>query len=311
VSSKEVRRGLFGALVIEPRSKAGTDLDLALVAHTFDGVPTLDGADALRRRAVAPGTTVRLRLVNSDSAEQRFTLGGASFRVAAIDGTDLNGAPRIEDQTLVVPGGGRLDVVFTMPPSPVRLSLDGTEAGLAFSADGSATPPAPTAGPEFDPLAYGRSAPTPFDLHSSFDRRFRLTITRKPGFHDGDPGLQWAINGGIYPDVPVFVVEQGDLVEITITNDTKGIHPMHLHGHHVLVLSRDSEPTSGSPWWVDTLNVHPGERYVVAFRADNPGIWMDHCHNLRHAADGLTMHVAYAGVTTPFLVGDAHHNTPE
>ncbi|HET9460894.1 MAG TPA: multicopper oxidase domain-containing protein, partial [Gaiellaceae bacterium] len=156
-----------------------------------------------------------------------------------------------------------------------------------------------------------RSAPTPFDLHSSFDRRFRLTITRKPGFHDGDPGLQWALNGGIYPDVPVFVVEQGDLVEITIANDTKGIHPMHLHGHHVLVLSRDSEPTSGSPWWVDTLNVHPGERYVVAFRADNPGIWMDHCHNLRHAADGLTMHVAYARVTTPFLVGDAHHNTPE
>ena len=54
-----------------------------------------------------------------------------------------------------------------------------------------------------------------------------------------------------------------------------------------------------------------GERYVVAFRADNPGIWMDHCHNLRHAADGLTMHVAYAGVTTPFLVGDAATNAPE
>ncbi len=108
----------------------------------------------------------------------------------------------------------------------------------------------------------------------------------------------------IYPDVPMFVVEEGDLVEVTLTNDTKAIHPMHLHGHHVLVLSRDGEDASGSPWWVDTLNMQPGERYVVAFRADNPGIWMDHCHNLRHAAEGLTMHVAYAGVTTPFRVGD-------
>jgi FtsP/CotA-like multicopper oxidase with cupredoxin domain len=163
----------------------------------------------------------------------------------------------------------------------------------------------------FDPLTYGAHGPTPFDASSSFDRRFELTISRKPGFFNGDPGLQWAINGGIYPDVPMFVVEEGDLVEFTITNDTKAIHPMHLHGHHALVLSRDGVPSSGSPWWVDTVDLQPGERYVVAFRADNPGVWMDHCHNLRHAADGLTMHVAYAGVTTPFRVGDATDNDPE
>ena len=107
------------------------------------------------------------------------------------------------------------------------------------------------------------------------------------------------------------MVEENDLVEITIVNDTKVVHPMHLHGHHVLVLSRDGQPSSGSPWWSDTLDVHPGESYVVAFRANNPGIWMDHCHNLAHAAAGLTMHVAYVGVTTPFLVGATHHNTPE
>nr|WP_235941705.1 multicopper oxidase domain-containing protein [Paenibacillus puerhi] len=28
----------------------------------------------------------------------------------------------------------------------------------------------------------------------------------------------------------------------------------------------------------------PGESYEVAFIADNPGMWMDHCHNLDHAA---------------------------
>ena len=38
---------------------------------------------------------------------------------------------------------------------------------------------------------------------------------------------------------------------------------------------------------------------------------MDHCHNLRHAADGLTMHIAYAAVTTPFHVGGEHGNAPE
>jgi hypothetical protein len=38
---------------------------------------------------------------------------------------------------------------------------------------------------------------------------------------------------------------------------------------------------------------------------------MNHCHNLPHAADGLTMHVVYAGVETPFLVGGREHNHPE
>ncbi len=86
---------------------------------------------------------------------------------------------------------------------------------------------------------------------------------------------------------------------------------MHLHGHHMLVLSRNGRPVTGSPWWVDTLNVGPDETYEAAFRADNPGLWMDHCHNLLHAADGLTMHVVYEGVTTPFRAGENAGNHPE
>jgi FtsP/CotA-like multicopper oxidase with cupredoxin domain len=312
VSSREVRRGLFGALVIEPPADTSPGLlDLTLIAHIFEGVPTLNASDQLERRPVAPGTPVRLRLVNSDSAQNEFTLSGTPFRVVAIDGTDLNEPSEIEDQTLEIGGGGRTDLAFTMPETPVRISLVDTDAGLAFSSDGKATPPAALPGPIFDPATYGQPAETPFDASTPFDRRFELKIDRKPGFYDGRPGLQWSINGEIFPRVPVFEVDEGDLVEVEVTNDTGAVHPMHLHGHHVLVLSRDAVPVSGSPWWVDTLNVKPGETYRVAFRADNPGIWMDHCHNLPHAAKGLTMHVAYAGLTTPFNIGDDHHNEPE
>jgi FtsP/CotA-like multicopper oxidase with cupredoxin domain len=312
VSSKEVRRGLFGALVIEPRAGSESDLDLALVAHTFDGVPTLNASDGVERRKIAPGSVVRLRLVNSDNTPHRFVVFGTSFLVVALDGTDLNEPTQIENEAIEVPGGGRADVMFAMPGVAVWLSLDDTAAGLALNARGRTAPLVSVPElPVFDPTTYGRAASTPFDASSRFDRRFQLTITRKPGFLHGRPGLQWAINGKIFPHVPVFVVADGDLVEVTIENDTKADHPMHLHGHHVLVLSRDDEAVSGGPWWPDTLNVKPGERYRVAFRADNPGIWMDHCHNLRHAAEGLTMHVAYSGVTTPFRVGDAHHNLPE
>ena len=85
----------------------------------------------------------------------------------------------------------------------------------------------------------------------------------------------------------MFVVEKGDLVrdhdherlERACTRCTCTVITP-------LVLSRNGQPATGSPWWTDTLNVDPGDEYVVAFRADNPGIWMDHCHNLGHAAPG-------------------------
>jgi FtsP/CotA-like multicopper oxidase with cupredoxin domain len=312
VSASEVRRGLFGVLVVEPREAAAHGaLDLALASHDFDGTPTLAGSDVVRRRTAPRGAPVRLRLVNTDNTPQRFTLDGTSFRVLALDGNDVVGPTPMAHRSLRVAAGGRVDLGFTMPATPVRLSVADTKAALVLSGEGGGELPASPPGPDFDPIAYGTRAPTPFGLASHFDRRFRLSIGRKPGFLDGHPGMQWTLNGGIYPRVPMFMVREGDLVEMTVENHTSSVHPMHLHGHRMLVLSRNGVVTSGSPWWTDTLDVEPGQRYELAFRADNPGIWMDHCHNLAHASDGLTMHLAYEGVTTPYRIGGSGNNRPE
>jgi FtsP/CotA-like multicopper oxidase with cupredoxin domain len=312
VSSEGVRRGLYGVLISEPRRLGGArGVDLAIVAHEFGGIQTLNTTDGVGRQAVAPGTPVRLRLVNSENGPQTFTLTGTPFRVVAIDGTDLNGPTPLVGSGLELAAGGRYDIAFTMPPRVVALALAGTKARIALSPDGAgdASPAEPQR--MFDPLTYGRPRATPFGASSRFDRRFELDISRKPGFLDGRPGLQWAINGHIFPDVPMFVVRSGDLVKMTIHNGTGSVHPMHLHGHHMLVLARDGVRASGSPWWTDTLNVRGHERYELAFRADNPGLWMDHCHNLDHAAAGLTMHLAYEGFSTPFRIGGEAHNEPE
>ena len=142
-------------------------------------------------------------------------------------------------------------------------------------------------------------------------RRFEYSIGRRPGFLDGVPGLWWTINGHLFPDVPMFVVAEGDVVRMRIENHSGEVHPMHLHGHHALVLSRDGEPASGSPWWIDSLEVAAGEEFEIAFVADNPGIWMDHCHNLQHAAVGMVAHLMYEGVDTPFRLGKDSGNEPE
>ena len=312
-SEADVRRGLYGAFVIEPRQKhERRSLDLALIAHTLGGARVLNTIDDTGPRTVQPGTHVRLRLVNSNDTTESFALSGTPFDVLAIDGTDLNRPTPIERKLVGVPAGGRFDVGFTMPDHAVRLGLFASDAALVLSPHGR-TAPAPNDDewPHFDPLGYGSPVPAPFGAGTHFDRTFVLKIQKKLGFENGRPGFHWALNGGLYPHVPMFVVSRGDLVKMTIVNDTNAVHPMHLHGHHMLVLSRNGVADHGSPWWSDTLEIDPGDRYEVAFRADNPGLWMDHCHNLRHATAGLTMHIMYAGVWTPFQIGGKAHNNPE
>jgi FtsP/CotA-like multicopper oxidase with cupredoxin domain len=115
----------------------------------------------------------------------------------------------------------------------------------------------------------------------------------------------------MYPEVPMYVVRRGDVVVMRIHNGSNEDHPMHLHGHHAVVLSRDGAAATGSPWWVDSLHVDQDETYEIAFVADNPGIWMDHCHQLKHAAEGLLAHLMYDGVHTPYRIGGPAANEPE
>jgi FtsP/CotA-like multicopper oxidase with cupredoxin domain len=276
-------------------------------------------SDTLERKAITPGTPVRLRLINTDSYPVTFSLTGAPFEVAAIDGTDLNAPTELTGTRLKLAAGGRYDITFTMPATPVRLGVPGSvgfadenpDLGLLLSSGGKGDVPALANGPEFDPASYGEPEPTPFDASSDFDQEFEVVLANRPGFYDGDFYMLWTINGEVFPNTPAQMVREGDLVKTTFVNRSFMDHPMHLHGHHVLVLSRNGEPVNGSPWWADTLNVAPGESYEVAFRADNPGIWMDHCHNLDHAAVGMTMHLGYEGVTTPFEAGAKTGNSPE
>ncbi|MET8050747.1 multicopper oxidase domain-containing protein [Streptosporangium sp. NPDC005286] len=96
------------------------------------------------------------------------------------------------------------------------------------------------------------------------------------------------------------MVAEGEQIKVRILNRSLIDHPMHLHGHRVRVLSRNDTHATGSTWWTGSLNVAPGEIFEVDFTADNPGIWMDHCHNFKHGSEGMIMHLAYAGITSPF-----------
>lgn len=316
-SSLQVKKGLLGAIVIEPKEQSvGATRELTLVHHKLDQAEAvlLNGSDTLTMDTVEPGTPVRLRLINAHNFTASYQLQGTPFQVVAIDGNDVNEPNLIANHSLKLAAGGRYDIAFTMPNRPVSLaqSHDASGKGLLLRPNGVGEVPGISLDlPVFDPARYGSPQPLPFDLSTPYDREYQMIFDVQFGFYDGQLDGLWTINGKVFPDTPMLMVKEGDLVKTTFVNRSFMDHPMHLHGHHMLVLSRNGKPVTGSPWWTDTLNVAPGETYEVAFRADNPGLWMDHCHNPDHAALGMTMQLLYEGVTSPYQVGRSTRNHPE
>jgi FtsP/CotA-like multicopper oxidase with cupredoxin domain len=74
-------------------------------------------------------------------------------------------------------------------------------------------------------------------------------------------------------------------------------HPLHLHGHDFYILGSGTGTWDGStsgltfsnPTRRDTATLPPGGYLLMAFPADNPGMWIMHCHIAWHASQGLSM----------------------
>lgn len=89
-----------------------------------------------------------------------------------------------------------------------------------------------------------------------------------------------------------FVLECGEVVEITMINKHMWKHPVHLHGHNFQITNRtkgmiDGTPAGQAPMRRDTVVVNSHGQLSFRFRADNPGVWLFHCHMEWHAHSGL------------------------
>lgn len=314
VGSEAVARGLFGAFVVDPAEPGAGVTDLVIPVHTIDGITMVGPTDGIDGRSVAVGRRIRLRLLNTDSAPHRISITGTPFTVTAVDGTALNEPLSVTDEVLRLPAAGRYDVEFRAPDGPVAIGVEGApDTGIRLDPRGR--PPGDTApfidATDLDLLSYGTPAAVPGMSGEPVDREATMVLDRQVRFQAGIPTLAQTINGDVFPHVPPIVVREGELVRLTVVNRGSETHPMHPHGHRVMVESRNGMPVGGSPIWLDTFDVQPGEVWTVLIRADNPGIWMSHCHNLKHAVQGMMIHLAYEGVSTPFQLGGEPDNRPE
>ena len=102
---------------------------------------------------------------------------------------------------------------------------------------------------------------------------------------------------------PTVFVEANDIIDVIINNINFVSHPFHLHGHSAWLMavgkSNDgyyNESTRSriiyktvNTTYRDTYTVNPHSYFVFRFKANNPGVWMMHCHNDWHLQLGMSM----------------------
>ncbi len=253
---------------------------------------------------IAPGERQFWRIVNASAdtyADVR--IDGAPWEIVALDGMPLayhdpEKPARMEDHVLLPPAS-RLEAIVTGPrgnrpkalrtgcvntgpdgdPNPAMVLADITPASQA--AGSIASLPAAPKPPRysFPKLQALQSAPP----------QFIATFTEdKGGFY---------INGQKYdPDAqPMARVKVGTYQHWRIVNETRELHPMHLHQVHFLAYAVDGVPLL-NPEWVDTFNVDYGSSVDIIADFTNPAIQgtsVFHCHLLNHEDKGMMAKIVF------------------
>jgi len=91
-----------------------------------------------------------------------------------------------------------------------------------------------------------------------------------------------SLNGKSFPATSPYSLAIGETMVVHYYNEGSMTHPMHLHQPSGLVVAKDGKVLE-SPFWADTINVAPGERWTVVYTPKDAGVWAWHCHILTHA----------------------------
>ena len=316
---EQVARGLYGPLIVTEQAPKDSDRDILLMADDWrlDADYRLDDASfgsfhdwshggrlgnwltinglSQPEISVPLSGPVRLRLINAANARVlSFQLAEKQpMQIIALDGAPCS---PFEVETLRLGPAQRADVLVA--DSAVLTSLLEVTASPGFQA-ARFTQMTKTS-PALDPISADPWYSFPdmnkariVDIHMQGGAMGNLSSAVFEGEERSLRDLAmndqkfWAFNGqvGGY-DHLLADLNTGDVTVLRVFNDTRWEHTMHLHGHHFWVKSREFG-AAARPVLRDTYLMAPGETAELVFVADNPGLWLFHCHMLEHHAGGM------------------------
>lgn len=93
----------------------------------------------------------------------------------------------------------------------------------------------------------------------------------------------WSMDNRVLAETDKILIKKGEIVRITLYNNSMMRHPMHLHGHDFRVINGQGDYAPLK----NVLDIMPMETNVIEFEANLDGDWFFHCHILYHMMAGM------------------------
>lgn len=99
----------------------------------------------------------------------------------------------------------------------------------------------------------------------------------------------WSMDNKVLSETDKIQIKKGEIVRITMYNNSMMRHPMHLHGHDFRVINGQGDYAPLK----NVLDIMPMETNVIEFEANMDGDWFFHCHILYHMMAGMNRVFSY------------------
>lgn len=99
----------------------------------------------------------------------------------------------------------------------------------------------------------------------------------------------WSMDNKVLSETDKILIKKGEVVQITLYNNSMMRHPMHLHGHDFRVVNGQGDYAPLK----NVLDIMPMETNTIEFEANIEGDWFFHCHILYHMMAGMNRVFSY------------------
>ncbi|MDP1971960.1 MAG: multicopper oxidase domain-containing protein, partial [Sediminibacterium sp.] len=129
-------------------------------------------------------------------------------------------------------------------------------------------------------------------LKSPIKTNFSLTIPRKDLHFELTGNMNryvWSMDNKVLAESDKILIKKGEIVRITLYNNSMMRHPMHLHGHDFRIINGQGDYAPLK----NVLDIMPMETDTIEFEANTEGDWFFHCHILYHMMAGMNRVFSY------------------
>lgn len=93
----------------------------------------------------------------------------------------------------------------------------------------------------------------------------------------------WTLDDKTVAESDKILIKKGEVLRVTMYNNSMMRHPMHLHGHDFRLINSKSEYAPLK----NVVDIMPMETNTIEFAANQDGDWFFHCHILYHMMAGM------------------------